>query len=189
MLYPCLADILPICIDVIISDEVAFLSKSLFGCPESWFWKPGAFILWSWSTSQYGWVYFCIWKALINVCSVDISPSENFLQGGGKPLSLSVMSAGHALHVFVNGQLQGIYWEKNHLFLNISVMEPALWISPFYFTAIGSAYGTREDRRIKYNGNANLRAGTNKIALLSVACGLPVCPLIDFSLYFPHLIT
>ncbi|AQL09738.1 beta-galactosidase 5 [Zea mays] len=77
------------------------------------------------------------------ITSVDISSSENFLQGGGKPLSLSVQSAGHALHVFVNGQLQG------------------------------SAYGTREDRRIKYNGNASLRAGTNKIALLSVACGLP----------------
>jgi len=77
------------------------------------------------------------------ITSVDISPSENFLQGGGKPPSLSVQSAGHALHVFVNGQLQG------------------------------SSYGTREDRRIKYNGNVNLRAGTNKIALLSVACGLP----------------
>ncbi|PUZ42698.1 hypothetical protein GQ55_9G602600 [Panicum hallii var. hallii] len=76
------------------------------------------------------------------ITSVEISPSENFLQGG-KPLSLSVQSAGHTLHVFINGQLQG------------------------------SAYGTREDRRIKYNGIANLRAGTNKIALLSVACGLP----------------
>ncbi|GJN30378.1 hypothetical protein PR202_gb18679 [Eleusine coracana subsp. coracana] len=76
------------------------------------------------------------------ITSVDVNPSENFLQGG-KPLSLSVQSAGHALHVFVNGQLQG------------------------------SAYGTREDRKVSYNGNANLRAGTNKIALLSVACGLP----------------
>jgi len=53
----------------------------------------------------------------------------------------------------------------------------------FYFTPLGSAYGTREDRRIKYNGNANLRAGTNKIALLSVACGLPVRPFITFNLY------
>ncbi|KAK3150572.1 hypothetical protein QOZ80_3AG0234950 [Eleusine coracana subsp. coracana] len=76
------------------------------------------------------------------ITSVDVNPSENFLQGG-KPLSLSVQSAGHALHVFVNGQLQG------------------------------SAYGTREDQKVSYNGNANLRAGTNKIALLSVACGLP----------------
>jgi len=54
---------------------------------------------------------FFIWKSLIVVYSVEISPSENFLQGG-KPLSLSVQSAGHTLHVFINGQLQGIYWEK-----------------------------------------------------------------------------
>jgi hypothetical protein len=46
-------------------------------------------------------------KALIIVYSVEVNPSENFLQVG-KPLSLSVQSAGHALHVFVNGQLQGI---------------------------------------------------------------------------------
>ena len=54
---------------------------------------------------------FFIWKSLIVVYSVEISLSENFLQGG-KPLSLSVQSAGHTLHVFINGQLQGIYWEK-----------------------------------------------------------------------------
>jgi hypothetical protein len=76
------------------------------------------------------------------ITSVDINPSETFLQGG-KPLSLSVQSAGHALHIFINGQLQG------------------------------SASGTREDKRISYKGDVNLRAGTNKIALLSVACGLP----------------
>lgn len=38
----------------------------------------------------------------------------------------------------------------------------------------GSAYGTREDRRVTYTGNVNLRAGSNRIALLSVAIGLPV---------------
>uniref|UniRef100_A0A0D3FE80 beta-galactosidase n=2 Tax=Oryza TaxID=4527 RepID=A0A0D3FE80_9ORYZ len=76
------------------------------------------------------------------ITSVEVDPSEKFLQGG-TPLSLTVQSAGHALHVFINGQLQG------------------------------SAYGTREDRKISYSGNANLRAGTNKVALLSVACGLP----------------
>jgi len=52
--------------------------------------------------------FFLYLKALIIVYSVEISPSENFLQGG-KPLSLSVQSAGHTLHVFINGQLQGIY--------------------------------------------------------------------------------
>ncbi|XP_020248092.1 beta-galactosidase 5-like isoform X2 [Asparagus officinalis] len=37
----------------------------------------------------------------------------------------------------------------------------------------GSAFGKRENRRIAYTGDANLRAGTNKLALLSVAVGLP----------------
>ncbi|XP_020520007.1 beta-galactosidase 3 isoform X2 [Amborella trichopoda] len=36
--------------------------------------------------------------------SVEISPSESFLQNGQFPV-LSVQSAGHALHVFINGQL------------------------------------------------------------------------------------
>ncbi|GMI91294.1 beta-galactosidase 5 [Hibiscus trionum] len=74
--------------------------------------------------------------------SVDISPSESFLRGGRKP-TLNVDSAGHALHVFVNGQFSG------------------------------SAYGTREDRGFTYTGPANLHSGTNHIALLSVAVGLP----------------
>ena len=74
----------------------------------SWLWKPGTVILCLCSTSQYAWDFFLYLKALIIVYSVEISPSENFLQGG-KPLSLSVQSAGHTLHVFINGQLQGIY--------------------------------------------------------------------------------
>ncbi|KAE8656426.1 hypothetical protein F3Y22_tig00117000pilonHSYRG00037 [Hibiscus syriacus] len=36
----------------------------------------------------------------------------------------------------------------------------------------GSAYGTREDRAFTYTGPAKLHAGTNRIALLSVAVGL-----------------
>ncbi|XP_054818524.1 beta-galactosidase 5 [Prosopis cineraria] len=74
--------------------------------------------------------------------SVDISSSESFLKGGHRP-SISVQSAGHAVHVFVNGQF------------------------------IGSAFGTREQRRCTFNAPINLHAGTNKIALLSVAVGLP----------------
>ncbi|CAK8539944.1 unnamed protein product [Lathyrus sativus] len=62
---------------------------------------------------------------------------------GGKLPSLIVQSTGHAVHVFINGRLSG------------------------------SAYGTREDRRFRYIGDVNLRAGTNTIALLSVAVGLP----------------
>ncbi|XP_042375473.1 beta-galactosidase 5-like [Zingiber officinale] len=76
------------------------------------------------------------------ITSVDVNPAEEFLQRGRRPV-LTVHSAGHALHVFINGELSG------------------------------SAYGTRKDRKIKFSGNVNLRAGTNKIALLSVAVGLP----------------
>nr|GMD84406.1 beta-galactosidase 3-like [Ipomoea batatas] len=38
--------------------------------------------------------------------SVEISPSESFLHGGRHPI-LTVQSAGHALHVFINGQFSG----------------------------------------------------------------------------------
>ncbi|XP_021667108.2 beta-galactosidase 5 isoform X2 [Hevea brasiliensis] len=74
--------------------------------------------------------------------SVDISPSEAFLQNGQKP-SLTVQSAGHGLHVFINGQFSG------------------------------SAFGTRENRQITFTGPVNLRAGMNRISLLSIAVGLP----------------
>ncbi|KAI4325453.1 hypothetical protein MLD38_030853 [Melastoma candidum] len=74
--------------------------------------------------------------------SVDIGSSESFLRGGELP-TLIVHSAGHAVHIFVNGQLSG------------------------------SAFGTREDRKFTYQGKVNLQAGTNRIALLSVAVGLP----------------
>ncbi|KAL2318800.1 hypothetical protein Fmac_032676 [Flemingia macrophylla] len=76
------------------------------------------------------------------ITSVEISSSESFLRGGHKP-SISVHSAGHAVHVFINGQFSG------------------------------SSFGTREDRSCTFNGPVNLRAGTNRIALLSVAVGLP----------------
>lgn len=76
------------------------------------------------------------------ITSVDIASSESFLHGGELP-TLIVQSTGHALHVFINGQLSG------------------------------SGFGTRENRRFLFKGKINLRAGTNKIALLSVAMGLP----------------
>ncbi|KAK8601310.1 hypothetical protein V6N12_051147 [Hibiscus sabdariffa] len=73
---------------------------------------------------------------------VDISPSESFLRGGQKP-TLNVDSAGHALHVYINGQFSG------------------------------SAYGTRKDRGFTFTGPVNLHAGTNHIALASISVGLP----------------
>ncbi|KAI3519199.1 hypothetical protein L1887_08226 [Cichorium endivia] len=60
----------------------------------------------------------------------------------GEHPKLLVQSTGHALHVFINGKLSG------------------------------SAFGTREDRRIEYKEKVRLRSGRNKIALLSVAMGL-----------------
>ncbi|CAK8569663.1 unnamed protein product [Lathyrus sativus] len=57
--------------------------------------------------------------------------------------SISVHSSGDAVHVFINGKFSG------------------------------SAFGTREQRSCTFDGPIDLRAGTNKIALLSVAVGLP----------------
>ncbi|KAL3844711.1 hypothetical protein ACJIZ3_002114 [Penstemon smallii] len=75
--------------------------------------------------------------------SVDIEPTESFLHGGELP-TLIVQSTGDALHVFVNGELSD------------------------------SAFGTRGNRRFTFNKKINnLRAGSNRIALLSVAVGLP----------------
>ncbi|XP_031473527.1 beta-galactosidase 5-like [Nymphaea colorata] len=74
--------------------------------------------------------------------SIYIDHSEAFLRNGQHPV-LYVHSAGHALHVFVNGQLAG------------------------------TAYGNGENRQFTFTGNVNLRAGENIIALLSVAVGLP----------------
>ncbi|KAF9619239.1 hypothetical protein IFM89_005793, partial [Coptis chinensis] len=76
------------------------------------------------------------------ITSVEVNPSEPFLHGGEWP-TLIVQSSGHALHVFINGQISG------------------------------SAYGTRENRKFTFTGKINLRAGTNKVALLSIAVGLP----------------
>ncbi|KAL6585819.1 hypothetical protein OROMI_002463 [Orobanche minor] len=73
---------------------------------------------------------------------VNIASDEGFLKSGEWPL-LTVMSAGHALHVFINGQLSG------------------------------TVYGSLDNPKLTYSGKVNLRAGINKISLLSVAVGLP----------------
>ncbi|CAL0332422.1 unnamed protein product [Lupinus luteus] len=73
---------------------------------------------------------------------VVIDPIEGFLWKGKDPV-LTVLSAGHALHVFVNGHLSG------------------------------SIYGSLEFPKLTFSEGVNLRAGVNKISLLSVAVGLP----------------
>ncbi|KAG6436226.1 hypothetical protein SASPL_101111 [Salvia splendens] len=74
--------------------------------------------------------------------SVEISPAESFLRGGQGPV-LSVDSAGHVLHVFVNGKF------------------------------LGSAFGTRENKKFTFSKSVNFHAGVNSIELLSVNMGLP----------------
>ncbi|XP_044478813.1 beta-galactosidase 1-like [Mangifera indica] len=73
---------------------------------------------------------------------VKIDANEGFLRGGNDPV-LTVLSAGHALHIFVNGQFSG------------------------------TAYGSLEFPKLTYSQGVKMRAGINKIALLSIAVGLP----------------
>lgn len=73
---------------------------------------------------------------------VNIASNEGFLKNG-KDLVLTVMSAGHALRIFINGQLSG------------------------------TVYGGLENPKLTFTGNVKLRAGVNKISLLSSAVGLP----------------
>ncbi|KAJ9179321.1 hypothetical protein P3X46_011126 [Hevea brasiliensis] len=73
---------------------------------------------------------------------VNIDPSEGFLKSGKYPV-LNVLSAGHALHIFVNGQLSG------------------------------TAYGSLEFPKLTFSQGVKMRAGINKISLLSIAVGLP----------------
>ncbi|CAH9056061.1 unnamed protein product [Cuscuta epithymum] len=73
---------------------------------------------------------------------VKIDSRERFLKDGNWPW-LTVFSAGHALHVYINGQL------------------------------IGSAYGSLKDPKVTFSKAVPMRAGVNKISLLSIAVGLP----------------
>ncbi|KAM7483837.1 hypothetical protein LguiB_008420 [Lonicera macranthoides] len=73
---------------------------------------------------------------------VKVNSDEGFLKSGKWPV-LTVFSAGHALHVFINGKLSG------------------------------TVYGSLENPKITFSDGVNLRAGVNKISLLSIAVGLP----------------
>ncbi|KAJ1433408.1 Glycoside hydrolase, family 35 [Sesbania bispinosa] len=81
-------------------------------------------------------------KHLHHLSSVNIDPNEGFIKNGQSPL-LTVMSAGHALHVFINGQLSG------------------------------TVYGGLDFPKLTFSDNVKLRVGNNKISLLSIAVGLP----------------
>ncbi|KAL8102570.1 hypothetical protein AgCh_027184 [Apium graveolens] len=73
---------------------------------------------------------------------VNIASDEGFLKDGQDPV-LDIVSAGHSMQVFVNGQPSGI------------------------------AYGSLENPKATFSGNVKLKAGINKISLLSAAVGLP----------------
>ncbi|XP_027363204.1 beta-galactosidase-like [Abrus precatorius] len=73
---------------------------------------------------------------------VNINPDEGFLKNGESPV-LTVMSAGHVLHVFINGQLSG------------------------------TVYGGLGNPKLTFSDGVKLTAGNNKLSLLSVTVGLP----------------
>ncbi|KAI7980900.1 hypothetical protein LOK49_Contig94G00005, partial [Camellia lanceoleosa] len=73
--------------------------------------------------------------------NVNIQPGEGFLKNEQYP-TLTIMSTGHALHVFINGQLSR------------------------------TVFGSLENPKLTYSSTVKLRAGINRISLLSVAVGL-----------------
>ncbi|CAN1770982.1 Beta-galactosidase 3 [Linum perenne] len=77
----------------------------------------------------------------IIIGSITISNDEQFLKQGQPPV-LTIASKGHALHVFINGELQG------------------------------SASGSRASRHFEYRKPITLKAGKNEISLLSMTVGL-----------------
>ncbi|XP_073140309.1 beta-galactosidase-like isoform X2 [Henckelia pumila] len=73
---------------------------------------------------------------------VEIDPNEGFLTDEKWPI-LTVLSAGHALHVFIEEKLTG------------------------------TAYGSLENPRLTFSQEVKLSSGINKLSLLSIAVGLP----------------
>ncbi|CAL9104789.1 unnamed protein product [Musa textilis] len=73
---------------------------------------------------------------------VNIDSNEQFLKNGRYPF-LTVMSAGHSMHVFINGE------------------------------RAGTVYGSLDNPKLTFTGNVKLWAGSNKISILSVTVGLP----------------
>ncbi|XP_058756150.1 beta-galactosidase-like [Vicia villosa] len=73
---------------------------------------------------------------------VNIDQNEGFIKNGQSPL-LTINSAGHALHVFINGQLSD------------------------------TVYGSLEFPKLTFSKNVKLNVGNNKISLLSITVGLP----------------
>ncbi|XP_022147711.1 beta-galactosidase-like isoform X2 [Momordica charantia] len=86
----------------------------------------------TWDSTDYLWY----------MTDIQIDPNEAFIKSGQWPL-LNISSAGHVLHVFVNGQLSG------------------------------TVYGSLENPKVAFSKYVNLKAGVNKLSMLSVTVGLP----------------
>ncbi|KAH9801352.1 Beta-galactosidase 12 [Citrus sinensis] len=103
---------------------------------------------------------------------VNIDSNEGFLKNGQDPL-LTIWSAGHALQVFINGQLSG---KRNIMtdmimFLGANIACQQLTFS--FYPYAGTVYGSLENPKLTFSKNVKLRAGVNKISLLSTSVGLP----------------
>lgn len=96
------------------------------------------------------------------------------MKTGVDPL-LTICSAGHALHVFVNGKLAGKLKIKFNLRTKLVSIEKISKHSFFFFVRfLGTAYGSLSSPKFTFSQKINLRVGTNKLALLSTAVGLTV---------------
>lgn len=73
--------------------------------------------------------------------NINIDSNEGFLKNGQDPL-LTIWSAGHALHVFINGQLSG------------------------------TVYGGVDNPKLTFSQNVKMRVGVNQLSLLSISVGL-----------------
>ncbi|XP_057430749.1 beta-galactosidase-like [Lotus japonicus] len=85
----------------------------------------------TWDSTDYLWY----------MTDVNIDSNEGFIKNGQSPV-LTAWSAGHVLHVFVNGQLSG------------------------------TVYGGIAFPKLTFSDNVKLRVSNNKISLLSVSVGL-----------------
>ena len=111
----------------------------------------------------------------IFIFSVNVAKDEQFFTSEKNP-KLTVMSAGHALHVFINGQLSGNHDSLRLFAKNMCISDCRKQNDPQMLSNMftGTVYGSVENPKLTYTGNVKLWAGSNTISCLSIAVGLPV---------------
>lgn len=82
---------------------------------------------------------------------------------------LRVMSLGHSMVAFVNGDIVG----KHTNFIIITGVRKGVLIR-MSCCVLGTAHGTHEEKSFEFQTPVLLRVGTNYISLLSSTVGLPV---------------